>query len=148
MMCLIVDINIAHKVFFLTKDGMFLDLYNEIFSKSKSKIKLTYGGKLLNEYQKDHKIMRILAILDRAGRAKSVSNHDVDNEERIVRKLKTCISNDEHIIALARASGARLLCTADNKLKTDFKNKKLIDRPQGRLYCSRSHTKLVNDNCR
>ena len=43
-------------------------------------------------------------------------------------------SDDPHILALAQASGARLLYPNDKNLQQDFKNKKLIDQPRGKVY--------------
>lgn len=43
-------------------------------------------------------------------------------------------SDDPHILALARVSGARLLYSNDKNLQQDFKNKKLIDQPRGKVY--------------
>ncbi len=45
-----------------------------------------------------------------------------------------CASNDLHVLALAQASGARLLYSNDRALQRDFKNKNLIDRPRGKVY--------------
>ena len=50
-------------------------------------------------------------------------------------KGKKLQSNDRHIIALAKASGARLLYTGDGKLlRKDFDNKAYIDNPTGKIY--------------
>lgn len=43
-------------------------------------------------------------------------------------------SNDIHIIALARVSGARLLFSNDTALHKDFRNKDLIDQPRGKVF--------------
>ena len=53
-------------------------------------------------------------------------------------------SNDPHILALARASGARLVYTGDGKLIADFKNKRLIDGPRGKIYTGASNVRLLN----
>lgn len=42
--------------------------------------------------------------------------------------------NPEHIIALAKISGARLLYSNDQLLQRDFNEKELIDKPRGKIY--------------
>jgi hypothetical protein len=52
-------------------------------------------------------------------------------------------SDDPHIIALAKVSGARLLCSKDQNLHTDFGNRVFIDKPRGNIYQNQSHAKLL-----
>ncbi|MDE0306934.1 MAG: hypothetical protein OXI87_18940 [Albidovulum sp.] len=49
-------------------------------------------------------------------------------------KSANCESNDQHVLALARISGARLLYTNDQKLMDDFKNTELVSTPKGKVY--------------
>lgn len=51
-------------------------------------------------------------------------------------------SNDPHILAFARACGARMLYTADKKLIKDFENPDIINEPEGRIY-SNAETKNI-----
>ena len=46
-------------------------------------------------------------------------------------------SDDPHLLALAQVSGARLLYSNDSDLQDDFKNRRLIDNPRGRVYSTR-----------
>ncbi len=48
-------------------------------------------------------------------------------------------SDDPHVLALARFSGARLLYTHDGHLIEDFKNKTIIDGPRGKVYPLRAY---------
>ena len=43
-------------------------------------------------------------------------------------------SDDPHVLALAQASGARLLYSNDGPLQDDFRNRRLIDNPRGSVY--------------
>ena len=47
---------------------------------------------------------------------------------------KTCKSNDKHILALAAASGARLLYSNDRALIDDFRNRAILSNPGTGLY--------------
>jgi hypothetical protein len=42
-------------------------------------------------------------------------------------------SNDCHVIALATIANVRILCTDDVSLMSDFKDKRLLDRPCGEI---------------
>ena len=46
-------------------------------------------------------------------------------------------SNDSHILALAMASGARLLYTNDEALQQDFTDRALVNSPRGRVFSTR-----------
>lgn len=54
-----------------------------------------------------------------------------------------CTSNDAHVVALARISGARVVATKDIQLHVDIKNKTLLDNPRGSVYQDESHAHLL-----
>ncbi len=90
-----------------------------------------FGGKLAEELYRVAAVKRYLLQLLRAGRARLVAAAAIDQEEVRVRDLELAQSNDIHVLALARASGARTLCSADQLLHRDFRNKRLISNPRG-----------------
>lgn len=109
------------------------------------KIRLVYGGtKLKIEYKS---ILSKIASLDRAGIAKLIPDQRVDNEAKTLAHNYHLSSNDPHIIALARVSGARLLCSNDQGLHCDFKNLVLVPRPKGNVYQGISHEALIKKPC-
>ena len=71
-----------------------------------------------------------------AGRASVVPACRFADDERRLGVLGSLRSDDPHVRALARKTGVRLLYTNDLDLIADFKNKKLIDHPRGRVYSS------------
>ena len=79
---------------------------------------------------------RLIAELRRAGAIIETDDAEVDAEEEELRRRGACRSDDQHIIAVARLSGARLLYSNDPRLHDDFKDKALIDRPRGKIYTS------------
>ena len=89
--------------------------------------------------------MKMLRQLDQAGRAKAVPDAPVDARMKLV--APQCVSDDPHIIALALVSGARLLCSLDQALHTDFTNPKLINSPRGNVYQNATHEHLVRHHC-
>ena len=110
--------------------------------------KVTFGGTtLLNEYKKIGTAWRFLVALDRAGRSQKVNDALVDAEEKLVAKEFALYSNDPHILALARISGARLLCSRDQALHQDFGNRAIINRPRGFVYQDAKHKHLIRKCC-
>ena len=79
----------------------------------------------------------------RAGRATLVSADRFADDERRLRADPDLRSDDPHVLALARAAGVRLLHTGDADLTADFKNKKFIDRPRGKVYSSAANAGLL-----
>ena len=64
-------------------------------------------------------------------------------EEKLLQEER-CRSNDTHVIALAQISGARLLYSNDIALHEDFGNKRLIDKPRGKVYSTNRHKDFTN----
>lgn len=82
-----------------------------------------------------------LAQYVRAGMATLVSSDRFkDDEDSLRDRIR---SDDPHVLALARASGARLLYTADGNLISDFKNKQLIDGPRGKVYTGAANARML-----
>ncbi len=126
-------------------------------------VPLVVGGRHREELMRSGESMRRwLTQLQLAGRLTSVESELVGQRTNKLTQTTEqgtplCESNDEHIIALAQISGARLLFTNDNALTSDFKAKRLIDAPRGKVYSTsqssevqRSHRDLLRrtDLCR
>src|SRR5262245_60973062 len=126
-MCIIVDADVARKVFVLTADEDFGLVRHRILN---GKLTIVHGGKLTQEYIRMREVARVVVDLDRAGLAVRVNPQKIDAEVAAIGGA--CTSNDAHIIALARASGARVLCSHDRDLHEDFGNEALIS-PKGRI---------------
>ena len=95
--------------------------------------------------------VRWIRTAQRAGRARRISDEDVDAQTDALRTQGICRSDDEHVIALARLSGARLLFTNDNALQDDFRDRQIVRGTQGRIYTtqrsgdvSRTHRDLLS----
>ena len=142
-MCLIVDMCVAHRAIDPTDD----DFEPVRAALTSGRQVLVLGGQLRREYMKYLPLLRFVAELDRRGGVRILLESAIDDETARVRKLGLCESNDEHLIALARVSGARLLCTTDGPATRDFKKKALIDSPRGKVYKRRSHRHLLGESC-
>ena len=142
-MCrVIVDAHFIHEVVSKTCCQDLLPIRTAIMQR---KLTLVYGGtKLRKEFAS---VQSQIASLDRAGRASLMPQTDVDQEEMQIEESPHLTSNDAHIIAIARVSGSRLLCTNDKKLQTDFKNLNLLSSPKGNVYKNESHKHLIRKPC-
>lgn len=143
-MCVIIDICVAHRAIDTT-DVDFQPLRDSLMRGDQV---LVIGGYLLQEYARYARVVKFVAELDRAGRVRVEPNHLVEAETKRVDEMNICVSNDAHVIGLARVSGARLLCSTDAAAGADFKNKQLIDSPRGKVYKDRTHAHLLRRRCR
>ena len=84
-----------------------------------------------------------LANYVRAGRAKLIPGSLFADDERNLKARADLRSDDPHVLALARAARVRLLYTGDDNLISDFKNKRFIDRPRGKVYSSARNAGLL-----
>ena len=78
----------------------------------------------------------------KAGKARFVPPARLAPHLRALTKLTTQ-SNDEHMLALALASGARLLYTADQALINDFTDHRIVNEPRGKVYKRAAHAALL-----
>jgi rRNA-processing protein FCF1 len=144
-MCLIVDTNLINIVLKKHPNVIFGCITKALFD-TKSRVTMVYGGKCyLNELEKCN-CLKIAKSLTQAGKAKKIKDTEVDEEEQRVASMQIQ-SDDPHILALARLSGIRLLCTEDKELMIDFKNTNIIPAPNGSIYSRRGHGHLLKQEC-
>ena len=143
--CLIVDADVATRVFGPGNDPDFGPVLDQLLAK-KSRVSLAYGGLNRVQLERVAEARRVIAKLDSAGRALKSKDELVNGEAQVV-TLKAHVSDDPHVIALARISGARLLCTLDQDLMQDFKNLALVPAPRGSVYSKKSHVHLFRRHC-
>jgi len=130
-MCAILDANAASAVFGRNHGDAARAFFDWINNGSGS---LVVGGKLRGELNKIGAFCEWQKQAVLAGRITNADDVVVDKRVCELEKRNACASNDQHIIALADVSGARLLYTNDRKLQEDFKNPDLIKKPRGRIY--------------
>ena len=141
-MCAIVDNDVGGEVFGDNPPeaaGYFLNWLNNA-----NGAKLAIGGKLRDELCQNRKILAWLSNALLRGRALSFDDERVNNETESLRERNICRSNDVHVLALAKISGARLLYTKDIDLEADFKDRRIIDGVRGRVYTTRRFTHVTD----
>ena len=139
-MCLIVDNSVSGIFFGQTSGNPYVDAINRVRS---GRIRLVTGGKNLVELSNNAAIRTQITRWTGLGLAIRVDDQSITEEVRRVVASRLCKSNDEHIIALAKVSKARTLCTDDNDLQTDFKNTRLLT-PKGRIFKDSTHARLFD----
>lgn len=146
-MCTILDANVVHEVFGDRRTEAGKNFFQYVVSR---RTKLVVGGKLLEEYRGNHEFFSWLTQAIRTGIAVAVDDDEVHLETNRLRSSGLCVSDDPHIIALARCTRSRLLYSNDLDLHKDFKNPSLLSEPKGKIYSTRgggdfkrSHRKLL-----
>ena len=148
-MCAILDANVAGQVFGADRPAAGREFFNWIDS---GRGRLVAGGRLLRELDRNlvFRKWRLQAV--QAGRIKLLNDEAVDRRAAQLEQERTCRSNDEHVIAIAQLGGPRLLYSNDGDLQADFADKRLIDRPRGKVYSTKErqdlrpeHRKLLAD---
>lgn len=136
--CIIIDANLASLVFSTPVSDDFRPIFEWILHHGGA---LVHGGKNSVELYRVESARRLIREWARAGRAYQHPEKDVDKETRRVIAEGNCISDDPHIIALARLTNVRLVCTRDKDLHKDFKS--CLRKPPGSVYQRRSHSRLL-----
>lgn len=139
-MCAIIDNNVAGEVF---KDDPSSkpspparEFHRHI---CKRKFPVVAGGKLFQEELRTNKNFILWwqqAIL--SGHGKHICDDEVILETSRLENQGGYRSDDPHVLALARISGARLLFTNDRDLQLDFQNNRFITNPSGKIYTTRT----------
>lgn len=143
-MCLIVDTNLASLVFCKEPQNDFRPIIDWLLSSHQDPQKngkLVVGGHLATEINRLNDARIFIRQLSQAGRARIIPKEITDEEAK---KFGNYKSDDPHVIALARVSGARILCSHDKDLHKDFRNTKLINNPKGHIYQNARHKHLLS----
>lgn len=138
-MCLIVDVNVAARA--LAKPGS-VD-YAPVHAWLLGRGRIVHGGRLTLEYAKNRRILEATVEWNRAGRTVVVPQDVIDRETAAVQASGRMRSDDPHVLAVARGSGARTLWTDDAALTDDFRDTQLVPRPRGRVYGRAEHRHLL-----
>ena len=98
---------------------------------------LAVGGDLLDELTANGRFREWYARNVQSGLILQISRARIAPIQRRLEQDDQCRSNDKHVLALAIASGARLLFTNDNLLMNDFRNRNIVPAPRGRIFTTR-----------
>ena len=151
-MCAIIDANVRDQVFGKRRPKAGEFLFNWLNSDTGSR-KIVVGGKLLEELSSSENFNTWLRTALLVGRAQRIPDKEVDNATKDLQEQRKCTSNDEHVVALAKVSGARLLFTNDKDLQNDFKCRQILEGVRGKIYTTlksehvtSTHRRLLKNN--
>lgn len=136
-MCAILDSNVTNQVGTSSRLGAAQGFYDWLMEGRGS---LVYSDKFLKEevfvpsISKDAK--RMIVEFEQSGIAIKADPIKMEKERRYLQTMTANINSNEdlEILALARATGARLLFSNDKKLHEDFKNALIVNNPRGKIY--------------
>ena len=135
-MCAIIDSNVRDELVKQNPSAIG-EHFRDVISGKNRKLNLVVGGKLLRELTGSGQVEQWLIDGIQSGYVVRIDDNLVNKETADI--ASHCRSNDPHIIALARVSGARLLFTRDHQLMEDFGDRKLLGgRIPGRVYTDAS----------
>ena len=141
-MCIIIDANKMSVFLSEPPNEDVAPIHDWLSDKNKmGKIVYATGGKFDDEIGR--RARERLTVYYRSGRAIRIDADAQDfrrDESSLAPKIR---SDDPHVLALARASGARRLYTDDAKLMDDFTDKRFIDGPRGKVYKYAKHAKTL-----
>ena len=131
-MCAIVDANVTFEVFGRKQTEAGVEFRSWLDSDRGS---LVVGGKNLEELERNGNFIRWFSEARRLeGRVRQIKRKIMSERQQVLVQGGLLKSDDEHVLALALVSGARLLYTNDGDLKDDFRNPDIISDPEGKVY--------------
>lgn len=83
------------------------------------------AGQYFAEIRKNGAVMELIRRYDQGGQLQKISADQLSvTDDQIAQK--NLRSNDSHILSLALASDAKVLCSKDDKLRDDFKDRDIL----------------------
>ena len=139
-MCIIVDAN-KMGAFLADPPGKDAAPVRRWIDTGSGSVVYSTAGKFADEIR-GHARQRLLRY-SQAGKAKFVPEESIRRRPEYPGGADQIRSDDPHVLALARATGVRLLYTGDADLIADFKDKAILDKPRGKIYSGAANAKLL-----
>ena len=130
-MCAILDASARDDVFGTARTAAGTHFFEWLET---AQARLVLGGKLTEELASSDTFVRWAEVAVSDGRVKTIREDVIESEVRVLADNWSGRSNDQHVIALARVSGARILYAHDRNLGEDFRDPVLVPSSHGRLY--------------
>ena len=148
-MCAIIDNNCRDQVF---GRGDRPEAGKKFYDWLEKHGKLVVGGKLREELGGSGRFSQWFRQAILSGSVIDIDDDLVNRRTEELITENTCKSDDQHVIALAQISNARLLYSNESNLHDDFKSPELINNPRGKIYSTKeggdfrdSHRNLLNN---
>ena len=140
-MCAIIDANVTFEVFGTKQTEAGVRFRNWLDG---GRGRLVVGGRNLEELTRNRNFERwFREERRRGGRVRQARNEIISERQQALVRDGLPTSDDEHVLALAQVSGARLLYSNDRRLKNDFLNAEIIREPGGKVYTTQREGRHV-----
>jgi predicted nucleic acid-binding protein len=141
-MCIVID-TCALSVVFKSTDSAFAPVRKWILV---GKGKMVFGGSTYTaELSKVGSILRFVAELSRQGKTVVLDKSAVDDAEKVIKEMEQSADfDDPHIVAIARVSRCRVVCTLDKRSDKFVRDRRFYakgSRPS--IYRAISHSHLL-----
>ena len=139
-MCLIVDASVVNELVAnkTKRSKVFLEF------QSKRRIRIATCSDLKKEHKGNTAVIDFFRRIKQNNLLDDIDDEQIDAEKDLVAKAAQPKSNDLHVLALARISGARVIATDDRALQEDIGNKKLLDAPRGKVFSNENQRHLFS----
>lgn len=134
-MCVVAIVDADSLPVLASRDGAGDDLFLAWIGRRHGMLAFPISGQYLTEVRKNRAVMELIRRYDQGGQLRKISTENLAIADIQIRE-KPRQSNDPHILSLALASQAKVLCSNDGDLRADFKNKEILP-PMGR------HTRIL-----
>lgn len=143
-MCAIVDTSVANEAFAVDANEAAQKFLEYV---SQGKLKLTVGGSRLNDEFSTcgSQFLQWLSRALKFGFAVRVDDSAVDRTEEEIKNSGSCESDDEHVVALAKITGSKLVFTNDRDLQNDCKSLLV---PPAKIYTTNDERTKFDSNKR
>jgi len=113
----------------------------------KGQCRMVYGGKkYMDELEVVKSVHSFILALSKANRVRVLNHHDVDEREKVVKKIiPVAAFNDPHLPAIAFVGNCHLICSKDKACMKYVKDKRLYPThfKVPAFYTSRRHRNLL-----
>ena len=131
-MCVIIDASVVGDLFGPDQTEAEKFLFNWL---DRGHGRLVMGGKLREELLLNGRFKKWAAQAVLAGRVFQFADDQITENAQAIERGGLCRSDDPHVLALARVSGARLLYSNDGDLQADFVKPNILGRTRrGKIY--------------
>lgn len=124
-MCVIAIVDADSFPVLVTRQGPGDNLFLSWIGSRHGILAFTNAGKYFKELRKNQAVMELIRRYEQGGQLRKISADQLTASDHQIAQ-KNLRSNDSHILSLALASNAKVLCSNDGKLRDDFKDRDIL----------------------